>query len=157
MDSLINSFLVSATKERVRKDTLTFFFHKSISEREKERYTRVLERIDSEIGLKFKILDKRYPRTDVVIKYTSPFDDNVPFSALGWAKWNDKRWSINLNSRYITPKYKTKKTFTHEVGHVLGLEHNDIGGLMEPYERDQSRWFNQSELNALVSTWGENY
>lgn len=156
MDPLINPYYLSLTKPTVQKDKLTVYFSKSVSDRMEKFFIKQLNKLDEQIGLDFRIAPKNNSRVDVIVRFVDP--DKLPLGSVGWARPTGNKWAIEIRgdgSLYsFWPGPASKKVFVHELGHVLGLDHNEERGLMYPNTVAASSWFNSREISALQSVWG---
>lgn len=147
MVDVIDDQLIKYTKSRLDNGVLTYSFRKGqLIRRFRSRINALIDEVDDRLdGIKFRKI-KPSSKTDVIIGY-----GDLPSGAISAAVWNDKNWEIRLPVNYFSTV-----AFRHELGHVLGLNHADMGSksLMAPGWNGYSD-FSKADLNALRTVWGK--
>lgn len=137
--------LINYTETRVKNNILTYGFRKGeIIPTFRKAIKKTIRGIDQKIDLDFKFT-KNKGKADIIIGHGV-----IPEGATAAAVWTDTRWEIRLPLRLYGDYI-----FKHEIGHVLGFEHVDIGtkSLMAPGWNGYSD-FSKADLKALRNIWG---
>lgn len=125
---------------------MTFSFRKGeVLSIFRQAIKKAIKDIDQKIGLDFKFT-KNKAKADIIIGHGVN-----PEGATAATVWTDTRWEIRLPLRLYGDYI-----FKHELGHVLGFEHVEMGSksLMAPGWNGYSD-FSKSDLNALRTVWGK--